>query len=43
MTGGSEGTIQLDSSDGRVTVVLSRVVYLKRYTRGAQPGFLSSA
>jgi hypothetical protein len=39
---GAGGTIELDTVDGRVTVVVPRVVYLKRYTKGSQPGFLSA-
>lgn len=41
VTAGSAGTIALDSTDGRITIAVPSVVYLKRYTRGAQPGFLS--
>ena len=41
VTAGAGGTIDLDTSDGRITVVVPRVVYLKRYAKGAQPGFLS--
>jgi len=33
------GTIMLDASDGRYTVVLARVVYMKRYAREARVGF----
>ena len=33
------GTIMLDSSDGRYTVVLPRVVYMKRYARESRVGF----
>ena len=33
------GTIMLDSMDGRYTVVLSRVVYMKRYARESRVGF----
>jgi len=40
---GSDATVELDASDGRITVVVSRVVYFKRYTRGAHPGFLSAS
>jgi hypothetical protein len=29
----------LDASDGRYTVVLARVVYMKRYAREARVGF----
>lgn len=42
VTAGAGGTIELDSTDGRITVVVPRIVYLKRYTRGAQPGFLAA-
>ena len=38
----AEGTHQLDTDDGRITVVVPRVVYFKRFTKGAQPGFLSA-
>ncbi len=40
---GSDTTVELEASDGRITVVVSRVVYFKRYTRGAHPGFLSAS
>ena len=33
------GTLMLDSTDGRYTVVLARVVYLKRYARESRVGF----
>ncbi len=33
------GTIMLDTSDGRFTVVLGRVVYMKRYARESRVGF----
>lgn len=33
------GTQMLDASDGRYTVVLGRVVYMKRYARESQVGF----
>jgi len=39
---GSGGTLELETNDGPITVVVPRVVYLKRYTRGSQPGFLSA-
>ena len=41
MTAGAGGTIELETSDGHITVVVPRVVYLKRYAKGAQPGFLA--
>ena len=37
----SDGTLQLDAEDGRYTVVLSRVVYVKRFAREAKVGFES--
>ena len=33
------GTVMLDSTDGRYTVVLARVVYMKRYARESRVGF----
>jgi hypothetical protein len=36
---GSGGTLGLDAQDGRITVVVPRVVYLKRYPPGSQVGF----
>ena len=38
---GAGGTVELDTEDGRITVAVPRVVYLKRYTKGSQPGFQS--
>ena len=35
----SDGTIQLDAEDGRYTVALGRVVYVKRFAREAKVGF----
>jgi hypothetical protein len=34
-----DGTHQVDAVDGRYTVVLRRVVYLKRYARESRVGF----
>ena len=39
LTAGSQGTMQLDTDDGRLTVVLPRIVYMKRYAREASVGF----
>ena len=39
---GAGGTIELETVDGRITVVVPRVVYLKRFTKGSQPGFAAS-
>jgi hypothetical protein len=36
---GAGGTVQLDTQDGRLSVVVPRVVYLKRYPPGSQVGF----
>ena len=33
------GTLMLDASDGRFTVVVGRVVYMKRYARESRVGF----
>jgi hypothetical protein len=33
------GTVMLDSTDGRYTVVVKRVVYMKRYARESRVGF----
>jgi hypothetical protein len=41
VTAGAGGTVELDTDDGRITVAVPRVVYLKRYTKGSQPGFQS--
>jgi hypothetical protein len=35
----SEGTLALDAQDGRYTVVLDKVVYVKRFAREAKVGF----
>ena len=36
---GSETSLALDSDDGRYTVALQRVVYIKRFAREARVGF----
>jgi hypothetical protein len=35
----ASGTLALDAEDGRYTVVLDRVVYVKRFARDARVGF----
>lgn len=35
----SDGTLPLDAQDGRYTVVLGRVVYVKRFARETAVGF----
>jgi hypothetical protein len=39
---GGDGTIELDADDGRYLVVLSRVVYMKRFARDPRVGFGAS-
>ena len=36
---GSDGTLALEADDGRYTIALRRVVYVKRFTREARLGF----
>ncbi len=38
-TGGNAGSVVLDAEDGRYTVPLARVVYLKRFAREGRLGF----
>ena len=35
----SDGTLQLEAEDGRYTVALGRIVYVKRFAREAKVGF----
>jgi hypothetical protein len=35
----AQGTHQLDTDDGRLSIVLSRVLYVKRYRRDSKVGF----
>lgn len=35
----NEGSVVLDAEDGRYTIPLARVVYLKRFARMGRPGF----
>jgi hypothetical protein len=35
----SQSTIQLDTDDGRLSVAVPRVVYVKRYARDSKVGF----
>lgn len=39
LASGEGGTFALDASDGRYTVALGRVVYVKRYARESRVGF----
>jgi hypothetical protein len=36
---GTDGTVSLDTEDGRYTVLLKRVAYVKRFAREARVGF----
>ena len=36
---GGDGSFPLDAEDGRYTISLRRVVYIKRFTREARVGF----
>jgi hypothetical protein len=38
---GKGGTLALDAEDGRYTVALARVVYLKRFAREGRLGFVN--
>ena len=39
LAAGSDGSVALDAEDGRYTVALGRVVYVKRFTREGRVGF----
>jgi hypothetical protein len=39
LSNGKSGTLALDAEDGRYTVALDRVVYLKRFAREGRLGF----
>jgi hypothetical protein len=39
LSNGRDGTLALDAEDGRYTVALARVVYLKRFAREGRLGF----
>lgn len=36
---GASGTLTVDAQEGTVTIVLDRVLYVKRYSREARVGF----
>jgi hypothetical protein len=42
LAAGSQGALQLDAEDGRITVVMARVVYAKRFAREGSVGFLTA-
>lgn len=39
LNGASGGTAQIEAEDGRYTISLARVVYIKRYSREGRVGF----
>ena len=39
---GTDGSLALEADDGRYTLALRRVVYVKRFTREARLGFTGS-
>ena len=39
VSGGADETLNLDAEDGRYTVALSRIAYIKRFAREARVGF----
>jgi hypothetical protein len=41
LDGGKGGTLVLDAEDGRYTVALDRIVYLKRFAREGRVGFVT--
>jgi hypothetical protein len=43
MSGERDGALTLDADDGRYTIPLERVVYIKRFTRAAHVGFTSAS
>ena len=43
LAGGLDGAFGLDADDGRYTVALSRIVYVKRFSRESRVGFGAGA
>ena len=41
-SGRSSGTAQIEAEDGRYTIPLARIVYVKRYSREGRVGFSGS-
>ena len=39
LDGGSGGTVQIEAEDGRYTIPIARIVYVKRYSREGRVGF----
>jgi hypothetical protein len=42
LDGAPSGTAQVEAEDGRYTIPLSRIVYVKRYSREGRVGFSGS-
>jgi len=42
LAGGAMGAYQLEAEDGRYTVALARIVYIKRFSREGRVGFSDS-
>lgn len=43
LDGSRDGTIPLDADDGRYSVVVGRIVYVKRFARESRVGFGAAA
>lgn len=39
VSAGSGGTLALDADDGRITVAVPQIVYVRRFARDERPGF----
>jgi hypothetical protein len=39
LAGGTMGSLQVEADDGRYTVVLAKIVYVKRFSREGRVGF----
>ena len=43
LAGSRDGSLTLDADDGRYSIPVARVVYIKRFTREARLGFTSGS
>jgi hypothetical protein len=39
---GAGGSVEIETVDGLIVVLVPRIVYLKRFTKGSQPGFAAA-
>jgi hypothetical protein len=39
LSGGADGALELDAQEGKILLVLSRVLYAKRFARASRVGF----